>query len=156
MNIKKDADVRIGVLFYYAICFSIGRNNAKEAAISGVYFDCREASPTASEGKRLRALPARRKLPAGAPRPEGNGSGHCPLTTPPPLRGSPPLSGEASSKLSHWEKLPFRSRFSGVYCENWESFANRLRREKAAGTPRNYMIFVDHSSIFQTVSATSM
>ena len=38
--------------------------------------------------------------------------------------------------LQHWEKLPFRSRFSGVYCENWESFANRLRREKAAGTAR--------------------
>ena len=63
IDTNKDADVCIGVLMLlYSVilpaCFSIGRSNAKEAAISGVRLDNWE-----SFANRLR-----REMPAGAPR----------------------------------------------------------------------------------------
>jgi len=61
-------------------------------------------SPTASGGNRQRALPARREMPAGAPR-RAFALGAVKLKKPP----------------------------RGVYREKWERFANRLRRESPAG-----------------------
>ena len=118
--------------------FSIGGNNAAEAAISGgccqtppsanadtspfrgglrrasalgaitpkkprsaaCAWLIGRASPTAPEGNRQRGLPARREMPAGAPRRSRSAAGAArPLRQ---LTLTPPLSGEACGGLQHW------------------------------------------------------